>query len=117
MHELPVIESIMNICLKHANENHVQKIFAIHLEIGKLSDLEDEWMQSYFDHLSKETIAEGAKLKIKRTPVVMKCANCGETFEVDIRAESEIRCPQCQTDKDHTLISGREYKITNMEVI
>ncbi len=117
MHELPVIESIMNICLKHANDHQVQKILAIHLEIGKMSDLEDEWMQSYFDHLSKGTIAEGAVLKIKRTPVIMRCGNCGTSFEVDIRAASDIKCPQCQAEKDYTLISGREYKITNMEAI
>ena len=117
MHELPVIESILNICLKYAKENDVQKILAIHLEVGEMSDLQDEWMQNYFDHLTKGSIAEGARLKIKRTPVVMKCGSCGTSFEINIRAKGDIKCPQCDSEKNYTLISGREYKIMNMEAI
>ena len=117
MHELPVIKSILGICLKHAMSYGVKKILAIHLEIGELSDLEDEWMQQYFDYVSKGTLAEGARLKIKKIPVVMQCNACGESFEVDVKKMSEIRCPECKADKNHELISGREYYIKNMEAI
>jgi hydrogenase nickel incorporation protein HypA/HybF len=117
MHELPVIESILNICLKHAQQNDVQKVLAIHLEIGELSDLENEWMQSYFDHLSKGSIAEGAVLKIKRTPVVMKCGGCETSFNVDVKSLKDIKCPSCNAEKNFQLVSGREYHILNMEAI
>ncbi|MCJ7747981.1 MAG: hydrogenase maturation nickel metallochaperone HypA, partial [Desulfobacterales bacterium] len=53
MHELPITESILNIVLKHAEMNSVRKVMAIHLKVGKLSDLEDDWIQRYFDYLSK----------------------------------------------------------------
>jgi len=115
MHELPVTKSILNICLKHAMSYGVQKIMAIHLEIGAMSDLEDEWMQQYFDYVSKGTLAEGAKLKIKRIPVVMRCNACGEKFEVDVKDMAGIRCPKCNAEKNYTLVSGKEYHIKNME--
>jgi hydrogenase nickel incorporation protein HypA/HybF len=76
MHELPVIQSILDICLQHAARHDVKRILAIHLEIGEMSDLEDQWMQSYFDRVSEGTIAEGAELLIKRAPVVMACDTC-----------------------------------------
>ena len=60
MHELPVTESILNIVLTHAKRNRARKVISIHLKIGELSDLENEWVQRYFDYLSKDTIAEGA---------------------------------------------------------
>ena len=75
MHELPVTEGILQIVLKHAEMNSVQQVMAIHLQIGKLSDLEDEWIQRYFDYLSKGTIAQ-AELKIERMPIMVQCTAC-----------------------------------------
>ena len=116
MHELPVTESILNIVLKYANQNDVSKITAIHLEVGEMSDLEDEWMQRYFEYLSKETIASEAQLKIIRKPVVMQCEDCDASFEVDIKKDAEIVCPEC-SGKNNRLISGREYLVKSIEVI
>jgi hydrogenase nickel incorporation protein HypA/HybF len=116
MHELQVTERILEIALKYAEPNQVEKIVAIHLKIGELSDLEDEWIQKYFDYLSKGTIAEGAQLKIQRTPVVMECEDCGFSFEIDLKETKDILCPECGHSKCN-LISGREYRIENMEVM
>jgi hydrogenase nickel incorporation protein HypA/HybF len=63
MHELPITESILKIVLKHAEMNSARKVITVHLQVGKLSDLEDDWIQRYFDYLSKGTIAEGQSSK------------------------------------------------------
>jgi hydrogenase nickel incorporation protein HypA/HybF len=114
MHELPVIQSILEIVLKHAETHRVKKVHAIGLMVGALSDLEDEWMQRYFDYNSKGTIAEGAKLKIERIPAVLLCSACGHRFEVDKTKMDGMACPTCRAQK-FTLVSGREYHIKNME--
>ncbi|MCD6569253.1 MAG: hydrogenase maturation nickel metallochaperone HypA [Deltaproteobacteria bacterium] len=116
MHELPITESILNIVLKHAEANNVNKVISISLKIGELSDLVNEWVQRYFDYLSKDTIAEGAKLKIERTPVVIQCDKCGLSFQVNIRESKTIRCPDCG-GKEVTLVSGREFYINSIDVI
>jgi len=116
MHELPVINSILKVVMKHAVTNNVNKVMAVHLQVGELSDLEDKWMQQYFDYLTKGGIAEGAKLVIERMPVVMKCDECGLSYEVDIKQNKKLSCPECGSKKN-TLVSGREYFIKNMEVI
>ncbi|MGZ6226432.1 MAG: hydrogenase maturation nickel metallochaperone HypA [Syntrophales bacterium] len=115
MHELPITESILKIVLKHAEMNNVRKVMAIHLQVGKLSDLENDWIQRYFDYLSKGTLAEGAKLKIERTPVVMQCNACSTSYEADMARMGDLVCPVCG-EKGGTLLSGREYTIKEMEV-
>ena len=115
MHELPITESILNIVLTYARKNDVRQVMAINLQIGKLSDLEDDWIQRYFDYLSKGTVAEGAKLKIERTPIRLQCNLCSTSYEVEITNISDAVCPGCGQN-DSKLISGREYYIKDMEV-
>jgi len=116
MHELPVINSILDVVLKHAHRHHVKKVIAVHLKVGELSDLEDKWMQHYFDYLSKGGVAEGARLVIERTPVVMRCEDCNMKYVVNIREDKELSCPKCGST-NHSMISGREYFIQNLEAI
>jgi hydrogenase nickel incorporation protein HypA/HybF len=116
MHELPITQSILDIVIKHASTNNVKRVMSVTLRIGEMSDLEDEWIQRYFDYLSKDTVAENAKLKIERTPVVMQCNGCSHSFEVNIRKTKEIACPGCGSRKNFSLVSGREYYVKDMEV-
>jgi hydrogenase nickel incorporation protein HypA/HybF len=115
MHELPITESILKIVLKHAETNNVRRVVAIHLQIGKLSELEDEWIQRYFDYLSKGTVAQGAELKIERMPIRVKCDVCSNSYETEMAKLGDLVCPACG-EKGCTLISGREYYIKDMEV-
>lgn len=116
MHELPVTESILKIVLAHAEKNDVRRVVTIHLQVGKLSDLEDEWMQRYFDYVSRGTPADGAKLLIERTPIRLECSACAESYTVESRADIQKPCPCCGCT-DVRLVSGREYFIKNMEVL
>lgn len=115
MHELPVTESILKVVLKHAEKNSVCQVVSISLQIGKLSDLEDEWIQRYFDYLSKGTLAEGAKLKIERMPIMVQCSACSTSYEAEAASLGDLVCPACG-GKNITLVSGREYYIKDMEV-
>jgi hydrogenase nickel incorporation protein HypA/HybF len=115
MHELPITESILKIVLTYAEKNDVRQVMAINLQVGRLSDLEDEWIQRYFDYLSKGTVAQGAKLKIERTPILLQCNACATSYDVEIKNIGDAVCPSCGK-KEGKLISGREYYIRNMEV-
>ncbi|MGD0274622.1 MAG: hydrogenase maturation nickel metallochaperone HypA [Syntrophales bacterium] len=116
MHELAVTESILNVVLKHANSNKVTKVVGINLRIGELSDLQNEWVQRYFDYLSKGTLAEGALLKIERSPIVFKCQSCGSEFQTSFGPGKDVSCPQCGST-NVTLIRGREFFIKDIEVV
>jgi len=116
MHELPVVQAILDIVLKHVRLNNVSKVYGIALAVGDLSDLEDDWLQRYFDYISKNTLAEGARLAIERTPVVLKCESCAREVPVKSTEIKDVVCPGCG-NKEFTLIAGREYFIKSMEAV
>ena len=116
MHELPVTENILKVVLRHAEEAKAEKIVSVSLRIGELSDIIEEWLQRYFDYLSKDTPAEGAALRIERVPVIFRCEGCGNSFPVKVREVRDIVCPSCGGGKA-TFVSGREFFIKNIEVI
>lgn len=115
MHELSITQSILDIALDYAQRNRAQKILEVHLQIGEISDFEDEWLQRYFDFLSKDTIAEGAKVKIERIPAQGQCAKCLTVFPLD-KATWSNKCPACG-EGNWELISGREFRVEALEVI
>jgi hydrogenase nickel incorporation protein HypA/HybF len=116
MHELPIITNVLKLVIKQAETNKAQKVISISLTVGELRDLENEWMQRFFDFVSKDTIAIGAVLKIERSPVLFRCAECNESFPVKIREVKNILCPICNGGKV-TLISGDEFSINQMEIM
>ncbi len=116
MHELPVTEKILEVALKHAQGQDVNRIVRIHLRVGELSDLEPEWIQRYFDYLSKGTLAEGARLEIETSPIVLRCKACQRSFEIKKDGLEGVRCPDCG-ESGCGLVSGREYYLKNMEVV
>ena len=116
MHELQVTKRILDIALAHARGQQVRRIAVIHLRIGALSDLEDEWLQRYFDYLSRDTLAESARLAIERTPIVVRCSGCAESFEVEKPALDTAACPGCGGSRCE-LVAGKEYVVANMEVV
>jgi hydrogenase nickel incorporation protein HypA/HybF len=114
MHELPVTQSILDIVLKHARMNGVRRVHAINIAVGEMSDLQDEWIQKYFDYISKDTPAQGARLVIERTPVVFRCNSCNKNSAVKTGELKDFTCPKCG-GADLSLVSGREYYIKDME--
>ena len=116
MHELPITNSIFQIVLKHARANNVEKVISVNLEIGTLSDLQDEWIQRYFDRLSRGTVVEGAKLKTNRVPAVFRCDACQAQFEVNALLDADLSCAQCHSSQV-SLVSGREYQVKSMEAL
>ena len=115
MHELSVTKSIFQIVLKHAILRDVNKVLTVNLEIGSLSDLQTEWVQRYFDRLSRGTVVEGAKLTIVRVPAVFSCEHCQRSFEINSLLREELACVHCSS-REVTLVSRREYHVKNMEV-
>ncbi len=116
MHELSVTEEVLNIVLKHARKNSMQKVTAIRLEIGALSDLEEEWIQRYFDRISEGSIAEGARISVSRKQCIFLCKKCGAEFLVNLAKDETVSCSACGGEAIE-MISGNEYRVLNMEGI
>lgn len=116
MHELQVTGRILDVVLDHAAKHEVKQVVTIYLRIGELSDLEGEWIQRYFDYLSRGTLAETAKLVIEKTPIVLECDGCACSFAVQKHDLGDAICPECGETRCR-LVAGREYTVSNMEAI
>lgn len=116
MHELPITKSILDVVVKHATQHRVEKVISITLNIGVLSDLEPQFIQKYFDWISKGTVADGAILKMNKSPLILLCSACSWSFEQDISSEVFI-CPECGAGEDFRIVSGKGYYIQDMEVV
>lgn len=115
MHELQVTERILDIVLRHASAHEASKIVRIHLRIGELSGLEEQWVQRYFDYLSRGTPAENARLAVERGPITVLCDSCSRSFEVKKEELTSVACPDCGAFRCR-VVSGREYLVKSIEV-
>lgn len=114
MHELSVMSNILDIVIEFAEKYNAKRVAKINLSVGELSDLIPEWMQTYFDFVSKDTIAEKAELNIERIPTVIKCKECGT--ETTIKRENlQFSCTHCDS-ADVELLSGREFTVQSIEI-
>jgi len=112
MHELSVTQSILEIALRHADKAGAKKILQLNLTIGQLSSIVDDSVQFYWDIVSEDTIAKGAKLIFKRIPALLLCLNCNHRYTP---TEEDLACPICNSTQIK-VVSGQEFLLESIDV-
>lgn len=115
MHELGIMENVLEVVQEYAEVNAVKKILAVNLSVGALSDIVPEFAQMFFDLIARDTVAEGAKINIEKIPARIRCRECGTEVVIDID-HLLYACKHCGS-KYIQLISGREFRVSSMEVV
>lgn len=111
MHELTVIENIMNISIQAAKENELSHITRINLTVGKLQHLNEMIMQNSFSAAKADTPAAKAELIIFRSPVQLRCQDCKNKFRPE---NNNFHCPDCNSS--HTeIVRGNELYVESIE--
>lgn len=112
MHELPVVQSLLEITLEHAARHHARRVVALNLVIGQLSSIVDDCVQFYWDILARDTVAEGARLNFRRIPARFRCRDCGADFSLD---ENSLLCPGCG-GFHLKLLQGDEFRLESIDI-
>lgn len=112
MHELSVTEGIIKICKDEADKHKFKRILNINIKVGELSGLIPECISFYFNEVSKDTVAEGAKISVEKVPLRFRCSECGYEGEINL---GEYMCKECGGLRIK-FINGRELYIDTMEV-
>lgn len=121
MHELSLAVSVIETVLKAAKEHNAMKILEINLEIGDFTVVSEDPLRFALEITSKDTIAEDAKINIKRKPGRIRCKKCGYEGESPPIEEdplqhllmSSLKCPKC--GNTHTeIIGGREMGVVDI---
>jgi hydrogenase nickel incorporation protein HypA/HybF len=112
MHELPVTESILEISLRHAKEAGARRVTDLFLVIGQLASIVDDSVAFYWDIISKDTPAQGAKLHFKRIPTEMRCRDCNVRYQP---AAEDPACPDCG-GFNIQIVAGEEFYLEAIDV-
>lgn len=112
MHEMSLMESVLDIVEDEARRAGARSVRTVRLVIGELSHVEPEAMAFCFEAVTRDTIADGAKLEIERTPGRGWCLDCAEEVTLSERFGA---CPKCGGHKVQ-MTGGDELRVAELEV-
>ena len=122
MHELSLAAQIRRTVLKAAAAHAVDQVIEVDIEIGELSLFNPDQVGFWLRQLFRDTVADGADVRVAATPTHIKCGACGYAGGVELPTDPEfhivvpaVRCPACDSS-DITVERGREVIIKNLRV-
>jgi hydrogenase nickel incorporation protein HypA/HybF len=107
MHELSVASAVVDTVLRHAED---RRVLVVNLRIGQLRQVVPDSLAFYFDVVSRDTLAEGARLEQVVVPVRMRCEACAHAWEPELM----FRCPECGGAGE--VLAGGELEVDSIEV-
>lgn len=113
MHELPATQGMLEVALDAAREAGARRIREIHLVVGELTSMVDDSVQFYFDILARDTLAEGARLVVRREPALLACHACGHRGEVV--PPLSPACPRCASLRLE-VTGGQAFRVDSLDV-
>jgi hydrogenase nickel incorporation protein HypA/HybF len=112
MHELGLMQSVLDSANESAHQAGAVKVLEIHLSVGEMTEAVPDALDFAFEALSTDTLSEGAVLDINFIKPRSRCLACGHEYE---HTRYHISCPACQSLATE-LIAGRELFIDSIEV-
>jgi hydrogenase nickel incorporation protein HypA/HybF len=112
MHELSIVQSMLEIVEKESAPFNKAKVTLIKLRIGKLSGVVPDALRFAFEIIRKGSVAEDASLDIEEVPISIKCNECRKVIVVD---DPFMICPQCD-GLNVEMVSGKELEIKELEI-
>ena len=108
-----IAQQLMNIAIDAIPEDvENPKIERLNLKIGRLAAVVEHSLTFCFEVITKDTPLEGAQIVIDEIPVMVKCKECHNEWEVE---GPVFTCPNCQ-DGEVEMLTGREIEITSIEL-
>jgi len=112
MHEMSLCEGVLQVLQNEATNQSFSKVKTVWLEIGDLSSVEPEAMLFCFDAVTRNSLADGAELKIINVPGTAWCMQCSHSVNIKQRYDE---CPDCGSHQLQ-VTAGDEMKIKELEV-
>lgn len=109
MHELSIMQSVIEICRDNAGG---ARVLAVTMEVGDLAGVVAEAAEFCFEACSRGTAVEGARLCIERIPGAGSCRDCGALFGIEAYYDP---CPACGSHAV-TVTAGEELRVKELEV-
>ena len=117
MHEMSLVRQVVRVVLQECEGKGVTRVVRVNLAVGELRDVVDEYVPDLFAHLSRGTVCEGAQVSIRRIPLTVRCAECGDIFPISAADPASWACPRCGAYQRYKIFSGDEFAIEAIEVV
>lgn len=112
MHEMSICEGILQVMEEQATTRQFERVKCVWLEIGPLAGVELDALRFGFDVVTRNSVAEGAKLEIIEMPGEAWCLQCSKSVPVSQRFDA---CPDCGSYQLQ-ITGGEELRIKELEV-
>jgi hydrogenase nickel incorporation protein HypA/HybF len=121
MHEFSIADEIVKNVIDTARKNGGKKVLSIQLDIGELTHLNGEQVTFWIKELFKDTVAEGAKVKVKTIKASIQCKSCGYKGGMGSDQDSfrhliPASCPRCNSFQIK-IEKGRECILRKIQVL
>lgn len=112
MHEFSIATSLMDQIEQLARENNATKVKFVELETGSIRQVIPEIMETAWQSVIADTIAQGSQLQITEIPAKAKCRKCGLEFKPQI---DNYLCPSCVL-ADVEILEGDEIILKSVDM-
>ena len=112
MHELSIVQSILETAISHAECHNASRITRIRIRVGRLRQVEPALLADAFDLAKHGTLAAEATLDAAYSGMRLDCAACGRHTDLDTWA---FECPHCGSS-DIRLDGGDELELTSLDL-
>ncbi|MBI4769616.1 MAG: hydrogenase maturation nickel metallochaperone HypA [Chloroflexi bacterium] len=112
MHELGIIESLLDVARQHAARAGAARVTDLYLVLGQLSEVAEDSARFYWDFVSRGTVCEGARLHFERVPALLHCLDCDRRFTL---TGEMTPCPDCGGGRLEVL-AGEEFRLESIDV-
>lgn len=100
MHELSIVQGILEIIERERRARGFARVKAVELQCGHYSCVTEESLRFLFEAAATEPHLEGAALALVRMPAISRCGACGAEFA----GEGGGACPACGAEGAAPLI-------------
>ncbi len=114
MHEMSIAESIITIVADEMKAHSCTKLIKVQVRYGALSQVVADSLQFCFEAIIKDSPYAGAILELEEVPLLLRCAECGETFTPP-HEDVFVPCPICSTHLGHSVEQGKELYVQHIE--
>lgn len=100
MHELSLMQNIVDIIEKSAAEEGLERITKVRLVVGEMSSAVPTALRFAFESIKPGTVFEEAELDIERQEIKLECQDCQHVFSSD---SVRFVCPRCESRRIEVL--------------
>ena len=95
MHEVSIVEGMLEILEEQRQKNNFKKVLRIEIVCGKYNCASEETLSFCFHNvISKDSYLSEAVIEVKRLPEKYGCGSCHKEFF----QETEVaKCPHCES--------------------